>query len=169
MVTVKKAWILGVASAAAIAAGVTGLAVHSARAADSQAPVETELGGGAPTRVLLDNNSLRVTLISYPAGFKREGGMQRRAEQLIIYVDDGDFNIIPRAGAAPNPNAKSKKGGGGGERTIGPESSITLEGTLAQGHPNHPRGTIAWHPKGSLTPSLETTRAYRALYIEFKR
>jgi hypothetical protein len=161
---------MGVASAAVIAAGISGLVIHGAFAADSNAPVETELGGGAPTKVLLDNNSLTVTLISYPAGFKREGGMRRRAEQLIVYVDDGDFNIIPRAGAAPNPNAaKSNKGAGGGERTIGPESSITLEGTLATGHPNHPKGTIAWHPKGSLTPSLETTRAYRALYIEFKR
>ncbi len=164
MIMMRKTWAAALAATTVAAAGMTGIAVNSnARAAESQAPVESELGAGAPTRVLLDNASLRVTLISYPAGFKREGGMRRRLEQLIVYVDDGDFKVIPRPGARPNPNFRPGAG------TIGPQSSITPEGTLAEGHPNHPRGTIAWHPRDSLTPSIETTRAYRALYIEFKR
>lgn len=162
MISRRTKLILGWAAVAGSIAALVGFGIHNARADDSQAAVETELGGGAPTRVLLDNASVRVTLISYPAGFKRQGGMKRRLEQLIVYVDDGDFKVIPRPGARPRPAVAP------GERKVGPESSITLEGTLATGHPNHPRGTIAWHPKGSLTPSIETTRAYRALYIEFK-
>ncbi len=163
MISRKAKFAVGCVAVAATLAALIGLGVHRAQADDAQATVETELGGGAPTHVLLNNDSLRVTLISYPAGFKRVGGLKRRLEQLIVYVDDGDFKAMPRAGARPNPPPAA------GPRKIGPESSITLDGTLATGHPNHPRGTIAWHPKGSLTPSIETTRAYRALYIEFKR
>ena len=150
---------VGLVTAACVAGtGAVVMSVRIAAAADTQAQVEKDVGGGAPTRVLLNNDSMRVTLVSYPSGFKREGGLRRRMEQLIVYVDDGDFKVVPRPGAKPNPNA--------GQR--GPESSITLEGELAK-NGFHPKGTTAWHPKDSLTPSLVTTRAYRALYIETKK
>ena len=146
-----------VATVSMVAAGTAFVSMRTASADVPEAQVEKDLGGGAPTRVLLDNNSLRVTLVSFPSGFRREGGLRRRLEQLIVYVDDGEFKVVPRPGAKPNPNA--------GKR--GPESPITLDG---EGTKNgmHPKGTIAWHPRDSLTPTLVTSHAYRALYIEFK-
>ena len=155
----RNAWIAGLVAAMCVAGtGSIAMLSRSAVAATSEAEVEQDVGGGAPTRVISENDSIRVTLVSYPAGFKREGGKRRRLEQLIVYVDDGAFKVIPRPGATPNPNA--------GKR--GPESSITLEGEVAKGG-FHPKGTTAWHPKDSLTPTIVTSRAYRALYIEFKR
>lgn len=153
-------WIVGLTAAACIAtAGLAVTSIRSAAAADAAAPaVEKDVGGGAPTRVLIDNDSMKVTLVSYPSGFKRDGGLRRRMEQLIVYVDDGDFKVVPRPGAKPNPNA--------GQR--GPESSITLDNEVAK-NGFHPKGTVAWHPKDSLTPTLVTTRAYRALYVEMKK
>src|SRR5262245_30105811 len=110
----KNIWIVGLATAACAAAA--GTAVMSAAASELQPAVEKDLGGGAPTRVLLDNETMRVTLVSFPAGFKREGGLRRRMEQIIVYVDDGEFKITPQPGAQPNP----KPGPNAGKR--GPES-----------------------------------------------
>lgn len=160
MIPKKNAWMVGLV--AVVCAAGTGAVVMltPARTATAAAPepqVEKDVGGGAPTRVLLDNEALKVTLVSFPAGFKRAGDLKRRMEQLIVYVDDGEFKVIPRPGARPNPNA--------GKR--GPESPIALDGEVSHGV--HTKGTIAWHPKDSLTPTLVTSRAYRALYIEMKK
>lgn len=151
----KSGLIVGLTAGTAL--GVVGSMLVTALA-DTQAPVEKELVAGAPKRVLIDNDSMTVTLVSFPEGFKREGGFKRRAEQLIVYVDDGEFKTVPRPGAAPNPNA--------GKR--GPESPITPEGEVSRGGV-HPRGTVAWHPKDSMTGTLQIGRAYRALYIELKK
>jgi hypothetical protein len=155
----KNAWMVALATTAFVAgAGCVTMLTRTAHAAPAEAQVEKDLGGGAPTRVLLDNDTMRVTLVSFPAGFRREGGMKRRLEQLIVYVDDGEFKIVPPADAKPNPNA--------GKR--GPESPVTLDGGATK-NGMHPKGTVAWHPKGSLTPTLVTGGAYRALYIETKK
>ncbi len=155
-----------IACAAAVAASlISGTAILSIRAAAAAAAgqprVEEELGGGAPTKVLEDNGSMRVTLISYPAGFRREGGLRRRMEQLIVYVDDGDFQVIHSSDAKTRSPAAAP-----GQR--GPESSITPDGGLTK-NGFHPQGTVAWHPKDSLTPTIVTRRAYRALFIELKK
>src|SRR3954468_19806668 len=112
---------------------------------------------GPPTKTLIDNERLRVDLISFPKGFRREGGDKRPYDQLIVYLDPGDFTVIPKPGAAPNPNRA--------QRT--PESPIGLDGEVSKNP--HQLGTVTWHPKGSETPTLVTNAAYRALYIEIKK
>ena len=137
------------------------------KAAAAEAAVEKDLGGGAPTKVLLDNSKMRVTLITFQKGTVRQGDMQRRADQLIVYLDDGDFKTVPRPGAAPNPNR--------GPRPTGPVTCdpikdcgpIRLDG-MPSANP-HALGTIAWHPEGSLTPTLQVNSTYRALYVELKK
>lgn len=151
----KNLWIMGLAAATCVTAA--GSAVVTFAASVPQPAVEKDVGNGAPTRVLVDNETMRVTLVSFPAGFKREGGLRRRMEQLIVYVDDGEFKVISQPGTKANPNA--------GKR--GPESPIALDGEVSRGV--HTKGTVAWHPKDSLTQTLVTSRAYRALYIETKR
>jgi hypothetical protein len=151
--------------------------MHSARAADSTAASEvpwlTHPGGGAPAKLLLDNNSLRVTLISYPAGFHRKGGLRRPYDTLLAYIDEGDYRVIPRARAGSRPRAGanpafSRREGQPAQcdpvKDCGP---IGPEGTYA-GHPLPP-GTITYHPKGNVTPGLVVGHAYRVLYIEVKR
>jgi len=149
----KNVWMGAAAAACVIGSGSLVMTVMAA----PRPGVEADVGNGAPTRVLLDNDTLRVTLVSFPKGFKREGGLRRRMEQLIVYVDDGEFKVIPQPGAERAPRSTGR----------GPESPITLEGEVSRGL--HPKGTIAWHPKDSLTPTLVTSRAYRALYIEMKK
>jgi len=44
---------------------------------------------------------------------------------------------------------------------------IRLDGTASQNP--HSLGTIAWHPEGSMTGTLQINNTYRALYIELKK
>src|SRR5690242_9565309 len=102
-----KNWIVGLAGAALAAGAMATLSVHSARAADAELPWQSDPGGGAPEKTLLENDALRVTLISFPAGFHRNGGERRPYDTLIAYIDEGDFKVMPRAGArsgAPKAN-----------------------------------------------------------------
>lgn len=142
-------------------AGALVLAVALTRQMDVMAaaiapPVEQQIGGGAPSRVLIDNESMRVTLVAFPEGFIREGGQRRRLEQLIVYLEPGEFEVVGARSSTP-----------AAPRVAGPESPITPEGKLSDSGV-HPPGTVAWHPEGSLTATLKMKRAYRALYIETK-
>jgi hypothetical protein len=118
------------------------------------------LPGEPPTKTLIDNDKIQVNLVSFPKGFRREGGAPRPYDQLIVYLDPGDFKVIPRPGAAPPTNPAAA-----GLRT--PESPIGLDGEVSKNP--HQLGTSTWHPKGSMTPTLVTNAAYRALYIEIKK
>lgn len=156
MSVLRMAFIGGAGAALALLVAVTLTTEMEAAAAAAQPPVEQEVGGGAPTKVLIDNASMRVTLVSFPADFIREGGQQRRMEQLIVYLDPGEFEVV---GGSGNPRPRTAG--------VGPESPITLQGTVSDSGV-HPPGTVAWHPKDSLTSTLRIKRAYRALYIETK-
>ena len=159
----QSAWTVGLVAAGSIlGAGAVLTYNQTAHAAAPEAQVEKDVGGGAPTKVVNENDNIRVTLVSYPSGFRRQGGFRRRADQVIVYIDDGDFKVEPRPGAKPNPTPNPNAGAGG------PESSYTLDGVVAK-NGFHPKGTTAWHPKDSLTPTIVTKRAYRALYIEMKK
>jgi len=126
--------------------------VEAADAAD----LETQVGGGAPTKVLIENERVRISLTSYPQGFKRDGGQRRQYDQVIVWVDEGDYTVVRPAGAPPNPNAGAR----------GPESAIALDGSVVTG--KHPQGTVVWHPKNSRTPKMVVNKPYRQFYIEIK-
>jgi hypothetical protein len=144
-------------AASFVAGGIAGgFAVPGLLAAAE--PVETMVGGGAPAKVLVENDKVKVTLVSYDKGFVRKGGMARGMDQVIVYIDDGDFTVPPRPGAAPQP---------AGPRPRTPESSIRPDGTVANGG-LHERGTVAWHPKGSNTPTLNINKPYRVVFVEMK-
>lgn len=165
----KNLFMAGLVAAGFVAGVGSGVTLNqNVLAAAQEVAVEKDLGGGAPTRVLLDNAKMMVTLVTFPKGYVRQGDMKRRADQLIVYVDDGDFEILPRPGATPNANP-------GGPRPTGPVvcdavkdcGPIALDGNPSSGV-HHP-GTIAYHPVGSMTPTLQANSAYRALYIELKK
>ncbi len=165
-----------VTALAALALGAAGGFVSSrVMAADASAlPDEVDIGGGAPMRVLIENNKLRVNLISFPKGFSRSGGSKRRLDQLIVYLEPGDFST---GGGAPRPPGAQANNSGPkhGEpvkcdviRDCGP---VDVNGNAfsqsASGKPL-PVGTVAWHPKGSNVGTIVTKAAYKALYIELK-
>ncbi len=134
----------------------------------AEAMVEKDLGGGAPTKVLLDNSKMRVTLVTFQKGTMRQGDMKRRADQLIVYLEDGDFTMMPRPGAAPRPaNAGPRPSGPVTCDPIKDCGPIRLDGMPSQNP--HGLGTIAWHPEGTLTGTLQVNNTYRALYIELKK
>jgi hypothetical protein len=174
----KNKWIVGLAGAAVAAGGIAALSVQSARAADSEVPWQTDPGGGAPEKTLLENDALRVTLISFPAGFHRDGGERRPYDTLIAYVDEGDFKIVPRAGAPKGaPRAKSNPAAANSASRLGKPAQCDSDATKNCG-PVGPDGnnegqplavgTITYHPKGNVTPTLNVGHPYRALYIEIK-
>jgi len=178
---IRKRWIVGVAAAAIAVGSFAGLSMHSARAADSELPWQSDVSGGAPHKTLLDNAVMRVTLISYPEGFHREGGEKRPYNTLIAYIDEGNFKVGPRTGARPAAGGSNARPGGGAAPNASrlgkpahcdpnPEKdcgAVSPEGNYT-GQPYAP-GTVNYHPKGNVTPTISVTKAYKALYIEFKR
>jgi hypothetical protein len=132
-------------------------------------PPEPAAGGGAPTQVLLDNDQVRATLISYPQGFIRPGGFKRRLDTLIVYIDDArlelpgpaqrQYSVIrslnhPDAIAVCDPIKDCD--------SVGPDGKWVNGSTLVT-------GTVAWHPKDGFVNRLRIAQAYRALYIELKQ
>ncbi len=166
----KNLLVIGLVAAAFCGGVGSGLMMNQkVLAAAQDLPVEKDLGGGAPTRVLLDNSKMKVTLVTFQKDKLRQGDMRRRADQLIVYVDDGDFKMLPRPGAAGAP------AGNRPPRPTGPVvcdpikdcGPIALDGNPSAGV--HHTGTIAWHPEGSVTGNLVANATYRALYIELKK
>ncbi len=165
----KKTLVIAGLVAAAFAGGLgSGVVLNkNVFAAGEKLEVEKDLGGGAPTKVLLDNDRMKVTMITFEKGSVRDGNKARRADQLIVYVDDGDFSTVPRPGATPNPNRQRPAPGPVVCKGIEDCGPIALDGNRSQGP--HKTGTIAWHPEGSVTGSLKINNTYRALYIELKK
>jgi hypothetical protein len=164
---------------AVFAAGVAAGVVLSPHVMAAAAEYEKDVGGGAPTKVLIDNDRLRVTLVTFPKGFTRPGGVKRRADTLIAYIEPGDFKTGgagagggqrpggARAGAAPvnRPGEPVTCDAVKDCGPVGPDGNF--ESQSAQGKPLAP-GSVAYHPKGSNVGSLEINSTYRALYIELK-
>jgi len=102
-------------------------------------------GGGAPEKLLLDNASVRVNLVSFPKGFDRPGMLKRRNDQLLVYVDPGDYTIT--------------------------RSGMTGEKTAPSATPRKPLepGTVVFHPRGSVVSDSHINNAYRVLFVEIKK
>jgi hypothetical protein len=166
-------WIVAVVAAAIGGAGIGAIATHSALAADSSnLPWQTDVSGGAPEKVLVDNDALRVTLISYPEGFHRQGDQRRPYNTLIAYIDEGSFKVTPRAGARPRTGESPNASRLGKPAQCDPNpakdcGAVGPDGAYS-GQPYAP-GTVNYHPKGNVTPTISVTKAYRALYIELKK
>ncbi len=156
-----KSKLLIAVSVTAIGGFCAGLSYSNHVQAAAAMEVETQVAGAAPTKVMIENDKVRVSLASYPQGFMRDGGKRRQYDQIIVWVDEGDYTVPRPAGApatpGPRPNA--------GER--GPESAIALDGSVVSG--KHPPGTVVWHPKDSRTPTMIINKAFRSLYIEIKK
>ena len=103
---------------------------------------ESAVGGdGAPEKTLIDNDVLRVNLVAFKKGFKRPGGMKRKNDQLLVYIDQGAYSLLTNAG---KPNAK-------------PIS-----------HRPAP-GSAIFHRRDSIISDTRIDDDYRVLFIEFKK
>lgn len=72
-------------------------------------------------RVLIDNNKVRVRLLSFPAGYRGSPQLSPRADQLIVYLDEAKVTGAPAA----------QDGGGAETRASG--SVSWLSRTLSAG------------------------------------
>src|SRR5690348_14047898 len=92
--------LVGGVVALAFLAGFGADAVLNARLASAAAdfPVETDIGAGEASQLLIDNKKLRVTMVNFKKGTTRPGPVKRRSDQLIIYVDDGHLKTRPVPG-----------------------------------------------------------------------
>jgi hypothetical protein len=164
----KKIFFCGLVAAAFTAGLGSGFVLNQRMPAlAAETAVEMDLGGGAPTKVLLDNGKMRVTLVNFQKGTVRPGDMRRRADQLIVYLEDGDFKTVPRPGATRPASAGNRPAGAVVCDPIKDCGPIRLDGMPSQNP--HQLGTIAWHPEGSMTPTLQINNTYRALYVELKK
>ena len=121
-----------------------------------------------------------MTLVTFPKGFTRPGGVKRRADTLIAYIDPGDFKTGgagaggaerpggARSGVAPVTNRAGEPVVCDAVKDCGPVGPDgNYESQSAQRKPLAV-GTVAYHPKDSNVGSLEINNTYRALYIELK-
>lgn len=102
-------------------------------------------GAGAPEKVLIDNDLVRVNLVSFPAGFDRPGKVKRRYNQVAVYIDQADFTITwngPTGEAVPADKQKPTR---------------------------TPQGGASFHAKDSLVSDTHVGNAYRAIFVELKK
>jgi hypothetical protein len=59
-------------------------------------------GHGAPQKLLIDNDVVRVNLVAFKKGFKRTGGMKRKYHQMLVYVDRGAYSLLNTDTPMPN-------------------------------------------------------------------
>ena len=103
---------------------------------------DTTVGGhGAPQKTLLDNEVVRVNLVAFQKGFKRSGGMKRRYDQLLVYVDQGGYTLTTSNG---KPMAKPAS------HKVAPGSSI-------------------FHRRESVINDSVIDQDYRVLFIAMKK
>jgi hypothetical protein len=121
---------------------------------------DTRIAGDAPTKVLIDNDKVKVSLVSFTSGFVRDGGQKRSQDQIIVWLDEGDYTVPPRPGAA-------RPAAGANPPPRGPESAVAPDGSVVRG--THPPGTVVWHPKDSTTPTMQINKPFRSIYIELKK
>ena len=101
-------------------------------------------GGGAPQKLLLDNARVRVNLVSFPNDFTRGGGMKRKNDQLLIYIDPGAYEI-------------TRSGTNGKEVKIDPAKRKPLE-----------PGSAVWHERDSVVSETHVYAPYRVIFLEVK-
>lgn len=99
-------------------------------------------GGGASEKVLVDNDAIRVNLVSFKKGFIRPGSLLRRNDQLLVYVDEGQYTILKSGDGKPLPNP----------------------------HPSHePPGSSVFHYADTVVTENHIDNDYRVLFIEVKK
>ena len=137
----KKAYVAYtvVALMAILSAGIAGMLTSRVIAAD--AGYEEQIGGGAPVKVLQDNDVLRSTLISFPKGHVRQGGGKRKLDQVLIYIDKAKYSHLPTPGTQ-----------------FTTESQTVMEA-----------GQITYHDKNSILGTIRVDEPYRVMYVEIKR
>lgn len=101
-------------------------------------------GGGAPQKLLLDNARVRVNLVSFPKDFTREGGLKRKNDQLLVYIDPGAYEITKSGtnGKATNPDPAKRK-------------------------PLEP-GSAVFHERDSVVSETFVYAPYRVIFLEVK-
>lgn len=142
----KKIYAAYVMTAATVivGAGLAGMMSSHVTAAEPKAvdsPVDERITGGAPAKVLQDNDVLKATLVSFPKGHVRKGGDKRQLDQVLIYIDKAKYSNLPTPG-----------------------TKVTAETAAAS-----EAGQISYLDKGSVVGSLRVEEPYRALYVEIKR
>ncbi len=99
-------------------------------------------GGGAEQKVLVDNDVVRVNLVSFKKGFVRPGALLRKNNQLLVYLDQGQFTITKSGNntpvAKPNP------------QRLMPGSSV-------------------FHYRDSIVSESHIDEDYRVLFVEMKK
>ena len=101
-------------------------------------------GGGAPQKILLDNARVRLNIVNFPEGFKRPGGMKRKYDQLLVYIDPGAYEI-------------TRSGGSGKAVTPDPAKRKPLE-----------PGSAVWHERDSIVSETNIYAPYRVIFVEVK-
>jgi hypothetical protein len=99
-------------------------------------------GGGAQQKVLVDNDTVRVNLVSFKKGFIRPGGLMRKNDQLLVYLDEGQFTLIKTGNNTPVAKPNSQR--------LLPGSSV-------------------FHSRGSIVSESLIDQDYRVLFIEMKK
>jgi hypothetical protein len=123
--------------------GETPEAMKRAAALNIQAyePEDKEGGGGAPQKTIIDNDKVKVNLVAFKKGFIRPGGVKRRYDTLLVYVDPGRYTIMRSGGGTPVADAKPQR--------LAPGSSV-------------------FHRKESVVSEVRIDEDYRVLFIEMK-
>jgi hypothetical protein len=101
----------------------------------------TEGGGGAAQKTLIDNDAVKVILVDFKKGFVRPGGVKRRYNTLLVYVDPGRYTIVKRANNVPVANPTPDK--------LAPGSAV-------------------FHRKESIVSESHIDEDYRVLFVEMK-
>ncbi len=99
-----------------------------------------EGGGGAAQKTLIDNDAVKVILVDFKKGFVRPGGVKRRYNTLLVYVDPGRYTITKGAGQ-PTANPRPAK--------LAPGSAV-------------------FHRKESIVSESHIDEDYRVLFVEMK-
>jgi len=133
------------AIAVSLVTGASGFAgaMYASAAAPAAADIkyEEQVGGGAPFKVLLDNDTVRATLISMPKGHMRQGGVKRKLDQLLVYIDDAKYSHLATPGTQFDKESQSVA----------------------------PAGKITWHDKDTTIGTIRIDEPYRVMYVEIKR
>jgi hypothetical protein len=104
-------------------------------------PEDQEGGMGAPQKTLIDNDKIKVNLVAFKKGFIRPGGVKRRYDTLLVYVDPGRYTIVKRGNGEPVANPTPSK--------LAPGSSV-------------------FHHRDSVVSENRIDEDYRVLFIEMK-
>jgi hypothetical protein len=99
-------------------------------------------GGGADQTVLVDNDVVRVNLVSFKKGFVRPGAQLRKHDQLLVYLDQGAFTIQKTGNQTP---------------VAKPEPQRLLP------------GSSVFHYRDTVVSESRIDEDYRVLFIEMKK